>query len=68
MSEQQRFEQFVSELTAISRKHGVAIMSLGGVFILDNNATSQRIAYSCDAMRGDLKFNLHGDALCQTSF
>ena len=58
-TDQQRFEHFVQELTTISRKHGVAVMSMGGVFILDNDDVAKRIAYSCDANRGDLKFNLN---------
>ena len=58
MSEQQRFEHFVRELTAISKKHGVAVMSMGGVFILDDDSATQHIAYTCDAARGNLEFRL----------
>ena len=56
MTEQQRFEQFVRELTAISRKHGVGVMSMGGVFILEDAKAMQGIAYTCDASRGNLEF------------
>ena len=49
-------QNFVQELTAISEKHGVAVMSMGGVFILDDNA--QHIAYTYDATRGNLEFKL----------
>ena len=56
--EQQRFEHFVQELTTISRKHGVAVMSIGGVFILDDDDAAKRIAYNGDANRGNLEFNL----------
>ncbi|MDE3016315.1 MAG: hypothetical protein KGI29_05255 [Pseudomonadota bacterium] len=58
MSTEQRFEQFVRELTAISKKHGVAVMSIGGVFILDDANAMQDIAYTCDASSGDLEFRL----------
>ncbi len=58
MSTEQRFEQFVRELTAISKKHGVAVMSIGGVFILDDANAMQDIAYTCDASCGDLEFRL----------
>jgi hypothetical protein len=58
LTEQERFEHFVQELTTISRKHGVAVMSMGGVFILDDDDAAKRIAYSCDANRGNLEFNL----------
>jgi hypothetical protein len=58
MTEQQRFEQFVRELTAISKKHGVGIVSTGGVFILEDSNAMQDITYSCDAISGDLLFTL----------
>ena len=58
MTEQQHFEHFVRELTAISKKHGVAVMSMGGVFILDDNVRVQGISYTCDATRGNLEFRL----------
>ena len=58
MTEQQRFEHFVRELPAMSKKHGVAVMSMGGVFILEDNDAAQHIAYSCDATRGNLEFRL----------
>lgn len=58
MTEQQRFKEFVRELTAISKKHGVAIMSIGGVFILEESNAMQDIAYTCDASSGDLEFRL----------
>jgi len=58
MTEQQRLENFVQELTTISRKHGVAVMSMGGVFLLDDSEAAQHIAYGCNAERGNLEFNL----------
>ena len=58
LTEQERFERFVTELTALSRKHGVAIMSMGGVFILDGEDAAKSITYSCDASSGDLEFKL----------
>jgi hypothetical protein len=68
MTEQQRFEHFVQELTTISRKHGVGVMSIGGVFLLNEDEAAQHIAYSCDAERGNLEFNLNGGEPCQTPF
>ena len=68
MTDQQRFDHFVQELTVLSRKHGVGVMSIGGVFLLEGDDAAQRIAYTSDAMRGDLKFNLSGEESCQTTF
>ncbi len=58
MTEQQRFEQFVQELTVISKRHGVGIMSLGGVFIAEGANDMQDISYTCDSTSGDLEFKL----------
>ena len=43
MTDQQRFEHFVQDLTAISKRHGVAIMTIGGVFILENAEATKDI-------------------------
>jgi hypothetical protein len=51
-------QNFVRELTAISKKHGVAVMSIGGVFILEDANAMLDIAYTCDASSGDLEFKL----------
>lgn len=56
MTEQQRLEHFAQELTTISRKHGIAVISIGGVFFLDGTKAAEHIAYTCDAALGDLKF------------
>lgn len=64
----QRFNNFVIELTTLSRKHGVGIMSLGGVFVIGDGHAAERIAYTGDAMRGNLKFNLSGEEPCLTQF
>jgi hypothetical protein len=58
MTTEQRFENFVQELTAISRRHGVAVMSIGGVFILEDSKAMQDITYTSDHTRGDLEFRL----------
>jgi hypothetical protein len=51
-------QNFVRELTTISIKHGVAVMSMGGVFILEDAKAMQDISYIYNANNGDLEFKL----------
>jgi hypothetical protein len=56
MNKQQRFEDFTAELTELSKKHGIAIKAIGGVYIADNAAELANITYSQDASSGDLEW------------
>ena len=60
MTEQQRFEDFVRELTSLSQKHGIAIQSTVGVHIFATPDALQGLAYSTDASSGDLTFTTKG--------
>ncbi len=52
-SEEKRYAKFVSELTQISRKYGIAIKSIGGVVIADSDEFS-KVEYDADSTSGDL--------------
>lgn len=53
---QQRFEDFVKELTILSKKYGVAIRSIGGVFISMDINDMKNINYDDDSTSGDLNY------------
>lgn len=53
---QQRFERFVQQLTALTKQHGIAIMSIGGVYIFEQIEDAKNLVYSMDASSGDLQF------------
>lgn len=48
------YEQFVAELTALTRKYGVAIKSVGGVILADHASEFQDVTYVADISSGDL--------------
>jgi hypothetical protein len=56
MDKQQRFEDFIKELTKLSKKYGVAIKAIGGVYIAEDIQELKNISYSQDASSGDLEF------------
>lgn len=60
MTEQQRFEHFIRELTSLSQRHGIVIQSTGGVHIFAATESLQGLAYSTDASSGDLTFTTKG--------
>jgi hypothetical protein len=52
------YQQFVAELTRLTRKYGVAIQSVGGVHIADDPVEFRNVTYLADRSSGDLLPNL----------
>lgn len=48
------YDQFVAELTALTRKYGVAIQSVGGVILADHAGEFHDVTYVADISSGDL--------------
>lgn len=48
------YEQFVAELTALTRKYGVAIQSVGGVILADQAGEFRDVTYVADITSGDI--------------
>lgn len=48
------YEQFVAELTVLTRKYGVAIQSVGGVILADHASEFHDVTYVADISSGDL--------------
>lgn len=48
------YEQFMTELTALTRKYGVAIQSVGGVILADEPNEFRDVDYVADISSGDL--------------
>lgn len=48
------YDQFVAELTMLTRKYGVAIKSVGGVMIADQAGEFSTVSYDADITSGDI--------------
>ena len=48
------YNQFIAELTKLSRKYGVAIESVGGIFLAEKPADFSELTYDADISSGDL--------------
>ena len=48
------YDQFIAELTALTRKYGVAIQSVGGVILADAPGEFHNVTYRADISSGDL--------------
>ena len=48
------YNQFITELTALTRKYGVAIQSVGGVYLADDPSEFTNVRYDADITSGDL--------------
>lgn len=48
------YDQFIAELTTLTRKYGVAIQSVGGVILADNPGEFCDVTYVADITSGDL--------------
>ena len=48
------YDQFIAELTALTRKYGVAIQSVGGVILADAPGEFCNVTYIADISSGDL--------------
>jgi hypothetical protein len=48
------YGKFITELTKLSRKYGVAIQSVGGVILADDPTDFRTVSYVADISSGDL--------------
>ena len=48
------YDQFIAELTVLTRKYGVAIQSVGGVILADVPGEFRDVTYIADISSGDL--------------
>ena len=48
------YDQFIAELTALTRRYGVAIQSVGGVILADAPGEFSQVSYIADISSGDL--------------
>ena len=51
---QSNYDQFIAELTQLTRKYGVAIQSVGGVILADQPGEFHDVSYIADITSGDL--------------
>ena len=54
------YDRFITELTALTRKYGVAIQSVGGVYLADERGEFDKLTYNADITSGDLYPNFLG--------
>lgn len=48
------YDLFIAELTALTRRYGVAIQSVGGVILADAPGEFSQVSYVADISSGDL--------------
>ena len=48
------YQRFIAELTALTRKYGAAIQSVGGVILADTQGEFSKVSYCADIGSGDL--------------
>ncbi len=51
---EQNYNRFIAELTALTRKYGVAIQSVGGLYLNDEAGEFEKLTYTADISSGDL--------------
>jgi hypothetical protein len=51
---EQNYDRFITELTSLTRKYGVAIQSVGGVYLADERGEFDKLTYTADITSGDL--------------
>ena len=51
---EERYQQFVKELTRLTITYGIAITSIGGVYIADQEDELANVTYVADITSGDL--------------
>ena len=57
---EKNYDRFITELTALTRKYGVAIQSVGGVYLADERGEFDKLTYNADITSGDLYPNFLG--------
>ena len=55
------YDRFIVELTALTRKYGVAIQSVGGVYLADERGEYDKLTYNADFTSGDLYPTFEGN-------
>ena len=55
------YDRFITELTALTRKYGVAIQSVGGVDLAEERGEFDKVTYNADITSGDLYPNFPGN-------
>lgn len=55
------YDRFIAELTTLTRKYGVAIQSVGGVYLADERGEYDKLTYTADITSGDLYPNFEGN-------
>ena len=55
------YDLFIMGLTALSRKYGVAIQSVGGVLLARQHGEFRDVTYVVDIANGDLYPDFHRD-------
>ena len=58
---EKNYDRFITELTALTRKYGVAIQSVGGVYLADERGEFDKLTYTADISSGDLYPNFQGN-------
>ena len=53
------YDKFITELTALTRKYGVAIQSVGGVILAYESGEFRDVSYVADITSGDLLPKFH---------
>ncbi|MDH2917584.1 MAG: hypothetical protein PXX73_00105 [Sideroxydans sp.] len=48
------YNQFITELTGLTRKYGVAIKSIGGVMVAEQLTDFSNVTYDADLSSGDI--------------
>ena len=48
------YDKFIAELTKLSRKYGVAIQSVGGIYLANDPGEFGNVTYFADITSGDL--------------
>ena len=48
------YDKFIAELTKFTRKYGVAIQSVGGIYLADDPGEFRNVRYVADITSGDL--------------
>ncbi len=48
------YDSFVAELTLLTRKYGVALQSVGGVYLANHHGEFSNIRYVADISSGDI--------------
>ena len=48
------YDKFITELTKLTRKYGVAIQSVGGIYLANDPGEFRNVRYVADITSGDL--------------